>query len=315
MGIIGKVGSHIPIVNTILERRNYARKVDYRKMSQDELIKLIMDKYERLMGYRMDINHPITYTEKLQWYKIFYTMKDGEDLIRVVDKYLFKEYIKEQLGDGYTIPLYGVYNSFEDLVKGWQKLPKEFVLKSTLSSEGKNIKFIHDKSIVDMMALKKELKYWFSDKYLLCNSLCRAYHSGVPRIIAEQYMENIKDQLFDYKLFCFDGKPYCVETAVERFLGGIPAFTFYDMEWNKMNVQSGNHPHANIPRPKHFEEMIALSKILSRGFPHVRVDFFDTEDKLYVAEMTLFTAGGYQHYTPNSFNEEMGKLFKLPTDK
>ena len=274
MGIIGKVGSHIPIVNTILERRNYALKVDYRKMSQDELIKLMM-----------------------------------------VDKFLFKEYIKEQLGDGYTIPLYGVYNSFEDLVKGWQKLPKEFVLKSTLSSEGKNIKFIHDKSIVDMMALKKELKSWFSDKYLLCNSLCRAYHSGVPRIIAEQYMENIKDQLFDYKLFCFDGKPYCVETAVERFLGGIPAFTFYDMEWNKMNVQSGNHPHANIPRPKHFEEMIALSTILSRGFPHVRVDFFDTEDKLYVAEMTLFTAGGYQHYTPNSFNEEMGKLFKLPTDK
>ena len=200
----------------------------------------------------------------------------------------------------------------EELEKGWDALPEEFVLKSTLSSEGKNIKFVHKKSEVKFADVRKELKNCFKEKYMLCNSLCRAYHSGKPRIIAEQYLENVKDQLFDYKIFCFDGKPYCVETAVERFLGGIPAFTFYDMDWRKMNVQSGNHPHADVPRPKHFDEMVDLAKRLSDGFPHVRVDFFDTEEKLYVAELTLYTAGGYQKYTPNSFNIEMGKLFKLP---
>lgn len=314
MGIIKRIGYHIPFVKEYLEQRKYVRMIDYRKMSQDELVKTLMDKYESLMGYRMDINHPVTYTEKLQWYKVFYTHKDGEDLIRVVDKYLFKDYIREKLGEGYTIPMYGVYESFEALEQGWDKLPKEFVLKSTLSSEGKNIKFIHDKSKVDMKSLRHELKYCFKEKYMLCNSLCRAYHSGVPRVIAEQYIENVKDQLFDYKIFCFDGKPFCVETAVERFLGGVPAFTFYDLEWKKMDVRSGNHPHADVPKPKHFEEMVDVSMKLSQGFPHVRVDFFDTEEKLYVAELTLFTAGGYQHYTPNRFNEQMGDLFKLPIE-
>lgn len=315
MSIIKRVGTHIPILKDVIERRYYESIVDLRKMSQDDLIKALMNKYERLMGYRMDINHPVTYTEKVQWYKLFYTQKDGEDLIRVVDKYLFKNYIKEKLGeDGYTLPLYGVYNSFDELEQGWGKLPKEFVLKSTLSSEGKNIKFVHDKSKVDVKSLRKELKYCFNDKYMLCNSFCRAYHNGVPRIIAEQYMENVKDQLFDYKIFCFDGTPYCVETVAERFLGGNPAFTFYDMEWHKMEVQSGNHPNSDMPKPKHFGQMIELSQKLSEGFPHVRVDFFDTREKLYVAELTLYT-GGYQHYTPQSFNEKMGKLFKLPIDK
>lgn len=111
-------------------------------------------------------------------------------------------------------------------------------------------------------------------------------------------MENVKDQLFDYKIFCFDGTPYCVETVAERFLGGNPAFTFYDMEWHKMEVQSGNHPNTDMPKPKHFGQMIELSQKLSEGFPHVRVDFFDTQEKLYVAELTLYTGGISALYSP-----------------
>ena len=126
----------------------------------------------------------------------------------------------------------------------------------------------------------------------------------------KEYLENIKNQLFDYKVFCFDGQPFCFESAMERFEGGIPTFTFYDLNWNKMDVTSGNHPNGDVPKPKHLSEMLRLSKILSAGFPHLRVDFFDTDDKLYVAELTLYTAGGYSIYNPQSFNEKMGELFK-----
>ena len=66
--------------------------------------------------------------------------------------------------------------------------------------------------------------------------------------------------------------------------------------------------------PKHLHEMLELSKVLSKGFPHLRVDFFDTDEKLYVAELTFFTGGGYSYYDPQSFNVQMGNLFKLPID-
>jgi hypothetical protein len=60
--------------------------------------------------------------------------------------------------------------------------------------------------------------------------------------------------------------------------------------------------------------MLELSKVLSKDFPHIRVDFFDTDEKLYIAELTLYTGGGYSYYEPQSFNKQMGELFKLPID-
>lgn len=315
MRFIERIGNQIPYVKGFLKKRSYDKRLDLRKLPQDELVNLLMDKYEKKMGYRMDINNPVTFTEKVQWYKVFYTRdKDGEELIRMVDKYLFKDYIKEKLGDGYTIPLYGVYNSFEELKKGWKALPEEFVLKSTLSDEGKNIKFVHRKSEVSLSSIKKEMSNCFKDKLLLCNSFCKAYQSGVPRIIAEQYLENIKDQLFDYKMFCFDGEPFCMYVATEHFNKDNYPITFYDLEWNKIDVQYGIHLTSEVACPPHFDEMKRIAAKLSEGFPFLRVDFFDTKEKLYLAELTLYPGGGYSPYTPQSFNEKMGGLFKLPID-
>ena len=58
--------------------------------------------------------------------------------------------------------------------------------------------------------------------------------------------------------------------------------------------------------------MIEKSKKLSKGFPFIRVDFFDTEEHLWIAEMTLYPGGGFSPYNPNSFNIKLGELFNLP---
>ena len=306
----------IPGVNPLFQWMGYwlayREVLDERALPLEKRVELMMDRYEEKFGYRMDINNPKTYTEKVQWYKAYYT-GDGH-LERVVDKYLFKQYIKEKLGEGYTVPLIGAWTSIGDLKKDWKNLPEEFCLKSTVQSEGKWIEFIHNKSAVDFNDRKREWKKWFYHKYSLINGVTQAYRNCVPRIIAEQYLENIKNQLFDYKIFCFSGEPFCIESAMERFEGGVPTFTFYDLEWNKLDVTSGHHPNGDVPKPKHLSEMLELSKVLSKDFPHIRVDFFDTDEKLYVAELTLYTGGGYSYYEPQSFNKKMGELFKLPID-
>ena len=302
-----------PIVKWLLKTIPRKNSIDFRSLSQQEKVNLLMNKYERLVGYRMDINNPQTYTEKIQWYKLFY--EGNGNLIRVVDKYLFKGYIKEILGDGFTIPLYGAYKSLSEIEKGWSDLPNEFVLKSNLSCDGKFIKFIHDKSRIDIEILKNEIKPWFNEKNLLSYGFCRAYQDGKPMIIAEQYLENVKDQLYDYKFFCFDGKPFCCSVNTQHFEKGKERtypITFYDLNWNRLNVRYGDHEAESCQCPKHLKEMLRLSRVLSKDFPQVRVDFFDTDDKLYVAELTLYPGGGYVKYYPESFNYEMGKHFKLP---
>ena len=305
-----KFFKEVPLVSYLHTKYYNSKIIDYQSFSKEELVDKLMDKYERIVGCRMDINHPRTFTEKLQWYKLFY--EGNGKLIELVDKFLFKQYIKEKLGDGYTIPLYGMWTSVKELKKDWDQLPEEFVLKSNLQSDGKFIKFIHKKSEVNFCDLERELKKWLNPKLLLINGFCKAYHDGVPRIIAEQYLENVKDQLFDYKFFCFDGNPYCIYVAQDHFGEDGSHITFYDLNWNKLNVQYGNHIVGDALRPKHFEEMKVISEKLSRDLPFVRVDFFDTDDHLYVAELTLYPGGGYTPYKPESFNEKMGELFKLP---
>lgn len=312
MGIKETIKS-IPGVKALAEQIGYMRIMDLYSLPVEKRVEIMMDKYEAKFGYRMDIHHPRTYTEKIQWYKAYYT-GDGH-LERVADKLLLKQYIKEKIGEGYTVPVFGSWTDIKGLKKDWPKLPEEFCLKSNVQSEGKWINFIHSKSKVDLRVKEKEWAKWFLPKLTLINGLTQAYRNCIPRVFAEQYLENVKDQLFDYKVFCFDGQPFCIESAMERFEGGVPTFTFYDLEWNKLDVTSGHHPNGDVPKPKHLSEMLELSEVLSKGFPHIRVDFFDTEEKLYVAEMTLYTGGGYSYYEPQSFNEKMGSLFKLPIDE
>lgn len=279
------------------------------KWPEEKFIKAVMDCYERRMGYRFDIHHPKLFTEKLQWYKVFY---QRDDFANITDKYLFKQYVQERLGEGYTIPCYGAWTTVKDLEAAWNDLPEEFVLKANLQSDGRNIKIIHHKSDVDFKKIKPELKRWLKVRNTLVNSWDWHFYNGTPRILAEEYMSNFEDQLFDYKFFCFDGEPYCMYVAQNHFEDDNYPISFYDLNWNLLGVHYGNHKLAESEKPKHFEEMLTIAKVLSKGFPFIRVDFFDTEEKLYVAELTFAPGGGCVPYKPVEFNQELGDKLKLP---
>ena len=266
-----------------------------------------MELFKLKQGYSFDLDNPHLFTEKLQWQK---TRFNRPDLVRYVDKYLFKELIKDKLGDGFTIPMYGAWTNVNDFRKAWDSLPEKFCLKSTLQSNGNFIKII-EKSKVDVDKICNEVKEWLKPKNLLIHSFCSAYYKAVPRILAEEYMESVKDQLYDYKFFCFDGKPYCLYAATEQFQDECYPVSFYDLEWKQMNVQYGNHRKEFIPKPLHFEEMKEIALKLCQGFPFIRVDFFDTPNKLYVAELTFYPGGGLTPYHPVEFDEKLGNMLQL----
>ena len=175
------------------------------------------------------------------------------------------------------------------------------------------MKIIRHKSEEDFCILKEELKSWLDPRHTNLNTTLTGYYDCVPRIIAEKYEENIADQLYDYKIYCFSGEPYTVCASINHFNEVHYPITYYDLDWNKMDIRSGAHKNDDIERPVHLEKMIQYARVLSAEFPFVRVDFFDTRDKLYLAEMTFYPGTGYVQYKPDSFNKIMGDLFILPT--
>lgn len=279
----------------------------------NRLEKQIRVDYQNHMGRELDLKNPKLFTEKIQWMKLYY---NNPNLSRCVDKCEFKKYISEKLGEGYTARLIKEWESPNEV--SFDGLPEKFVVKSNCQSNGRYIVVVKNKETIDLQQLKDKIqKEWFEPKNLLINSFCRAYYSVKPKVYVEEYLEEFVGCLNDYKVFCFNGKPEFFYVATEQFEDGVNTdiypISFYSLNWEKMNVTYGPHPsHKNMEKPYHFDEMLNLSSVLAKDFPFVRVDFFDTKDKLYLAELTFYPGGGFTNYSPLSFDSYMGGLLDLP---
>lgn len=80
--------------------------------------------YEHHMHRKLNLKNPKTFSEKLQWLKIYY--KDPI-MTKLVDKIEVREYIKKTLGEEYLFPIIGIYDKFEDI--DFNCLPQKFVMK------------------------------------------------------------------------------------------------------------------------------------------------------------------------------------------
>ena len=254
----------------------------------------------------LNLDNPKTFNEKTQWLKLY----DNTDLkTRLADKYLVRDWIKEKIGDEYLIPLLGVWDNFDDI--DFDHLPKSFVLKTNHGC-GFNI-IVKDKSKFDVADAKKKINKWLKTNFALCNGLELQYGDIKPKIIAETYLENGNDDLYDYKVFCFNGKPNCVMYLSERRIGLKMAF--YDLKWNKLPfVYSYPMNKENIQKPEKLDLMIQLAEKLARDFAFVRVDFYVLNDgSIKFGEMTFSSASGHCTWNPQTQNDKFGALLTLPS--
>lgn len=259
-------------------------------------------------GKLCDFKNPTTFNEKLNWLKI-----NNRDSLytKLVDKYEVKEYVEKVIGGGYTIPTLGVWEHFDDI--NFDMLPDQFVLKCTHDSEG--LVIVKDKSKMDRNAAREKIETALRHNFYYVGREW-PYKNVHPRIIAEQYMEDhIDKELRDYKFYCFDGIPKIMYIASNRNSGHVN-FDFYDMEFNHLDITQ-KYPNASEPlrKPEHFKEMVGLAKKLSNGFPHVRVDFYEVDSKVYFGELTFFSMSGLTPFKPAKWDKIMGSWLTLPQKK
>ena len=88
------------------------------------------------------------------------------------------------------------------------------------------------------------------------------------------------------------------------------------MDYKHLDFRNG-HPNAiNLPeKPICFEEMKKLSEKLSVGIPHVRVDFYEVNGRIYFGEMTLFHWSGLVPFEPEAWDYTFGSWLRLPDKK
>ena len=273
-----------------------------------EYPKLIERDYQKALGHSLDWNNLQTYTEKMQWEKIY----DKNPLKAVLaDKYCVREWVKNRIGKEYLIPLLGVWDSFDEI--DFSRLPEQFVLKTNHGTKTNLI--VKDKGKLNIKRTKRIFDDWMKTNYAFTNSL-ELHYKDIPRkIIAEKYLETESGELEDYKFLCFDGKPCFCWVDIGRFTKHTRKV--FNMQWEVQPCTQSSFGSADydIPKPQNFDQMVEIAAELSRGFSHVRVDLYNVYGKIYFGEMTFTNASGLSRIIPEEYDKVLGECWNLPLEQ
>lgn len=275
-------------------------------LPDDMVVKL---QYRIKTHKKLHLKNPKRYTEKLQWYKLNYK---NPIMRECVDKYSVREYVEKQGLGSLLNKCYGIYNSPDEVE--FDLLPNKFVCKDTLGG-GSNSVILVDKKNIDFEYLKQTMNKWVNEPVNKKHPGREwPYDNRKHRIIIEEYLEQNDGDLADYKFFCFNGKVeyfYIRTDYVKNHENGKMAF--FDKNLNLMPDVGLNYcSNANGEKIKLFSninEMIKYAEILSKEFPHVRVDFYNVDGRIIFGELTFYNASGYMSFTPDDFDFIMGSKF------
>lgn len=255
--------------------------------------------YRGETGRKLKLENPKRYTEKLQWMKLY---DHNPRYSTIVDKAAAKEWAARIIGEEHIIPTLGLWDDPDEI--DFSRLPDKFVLKCTHDS--KSVQICRDRRSFDIPLAKASLK----------KALQRAFHyegrqwpykNVPPRILAEAYMENeATGDLRDYKFFTFNGEPKVMYIATGRGTGETYG-DFFDMDFQHLDLRIDHRTAPVCPeKPVLFEQMKEAAKLLAKGTPQVRVDFYEVNGQFYFGEMTFFHCSGFVNFQPDEWDAKFG---------
>lgn len=249
--------------------------------------------------------NPKTLNEKIRW--LIYNEK-LELKTKLADKILVKSYVASKLGKNHTAELYGIYHNFDEI--DFSILPEKFALKANHGWRMNII--IYNKEFIyqNYKHLKKTTQDWLNINY--------EHFSVEPQyrnIKRKLLVEHLRDDNYrnDIQVFCFNGKAKYIEYLFRKDNNYYSQI--YDTNWNltKFTYMPNICMDEQNPPPQ-IDKIIEYSKILSKEFTFVRIDYsFDKED-LNIVEMTFTPCSAMIPFNKEEFDLELGSQLILPKE-
>lgn len=212
-----------------------------------------------------------------------------------VDKLIAKKIVKDLCGNKIqTAKVIRILNEPNDLHQ--RDLNINHIIKSSHGS-GWNINIIPSTNV----AYSKKLLNQWNIPYLIHNE--EQYRYIKPQFFIEEKINdkfNGKNGKADVYMFrCINGEPITIGVKRNDIQNS------YNINWEPIT-----NPLFILEKPNKLQEMLEISKILSKPFEFVRIDFhLDNESNIYFSEFTFTPNAGYQLY-PDYIEITLGALWK-----
>lgn len=264
--------------------------------------------YHRRTGFKLDLEHPLTFSDKINWIKLHGITPE---MVRLSDKLLVRDWVKEKLSEDYLVNLLGSWDRAQDLP--FSGLPESFVLKANHGSHMNIV--VRNKADLDLEKVKQKSNEWLKYNFAYMYGFQLQYRDIKPKLIAEEFLvqdsSNPQVELADIKIHCFDGRPEFIE-----FISGEAKnrrLSFFNLDWEMCEYHTATYPlHETLPeRPLKLDDLISAAKTLSAGFPYVRVDLYQIGEQVKFGEMTFTPSSGAAKWLPEGADRRLGDLIHL----
>lgn len=296
------------------------------------MLKNRIKNFIKIFGVNISKNHPVSWIKIIYFlrFKKFLNLKNPKNLNEKIlylslktdttkwtelsDKYLVRNYVKEQIGEDKLVKLYGVWDNPNKI--DLKNLPPSFILKTNHGS-GDNL-IVNNKSEIDKSSLNQIFPNL--NKPYFGNGAEKHYEKIKPLIIAEELLENDEESskysssIIDYKCWCFNGKCEYIWVCTNRTKSGFNIM-LYDKDWvahpEFLSLNKFYKRGVIMPRPNNINEVIATVEKLAKPFPCVRVDLYLIKNKIYFGEMTFTSHGGMMVSYTQEFLNKAGQLIDV----
>lgn len=234
----------------------------------------------------------VSFNEKLQW-----SMKNDRNPLKkeCTDKLKVKQYVTDKLGDGFVPQVFVVANDTTELlqkVSDYEDHPQTCFIKANNDSGG--VALVENGEVSQE---KLELVEKYKNKVYHGFNDGEWFYGGIEyKCFTEEYLGF---NLTDYKFHCSAGEPRLCQVIRDRNI----------KQTNEVCVDLDGNCHdfhfdinfkliKEFEKPKNWERMKEIAKILCQDFDYVRVDMYninieeETDSSLFIGELTFAPMSG-----------------------
>ena len=305
-----------------LNKKNY--EITQEIMVTNDFQQLWHDKLEKRLGisdyaqyiskwYRekthqnLNLLHPASFNEKVQWLKLFDTTPLKTEL---ADKFRLRDWVAKQIGEKYLIPIYGIYECFEQIQ--FNSLPNSIVLRCTHGPAYSTA--LNENNKFEIKEVQGQIQKCLLENFGLKEGFQLQYLDVYPRILIEKNIEEeLKGNVQKYRFWCFGGVPKYVQLFTKKSNDWSKS-VFFDVHWNKQTfISSSLTRDEDYEKPINFLEMFSLAKKLSHSFPLALVDFYQLGNReILFSDLLFLPEEGLCKWKHEGIDRKLGKLIRLP---
>ncbi|MBX9595837.1 MAG: hypothetical protein K2X46_15850 [Roseomonas sp.] len=261
-------------------------------------------RYRRAHLVAPRLDPPVTFNEHV----VARILHDRDPRLKVIcDKLAVREFIRDRVGDRFTVPLLGVWSDAAAI--DWARLPARFALKPNHASGP--VALVGAGSTRDVGALAAQAAAWLAVDYY--DVSFEWGYRGIPRrLLAEPLLEATgggpPPEIYVY---VFGGSVALIRVLEGGKLSSARRDSWFGADGSPIPVRLKGGVGSYEPDLAMIRDVVAIAETLAAGFTHLRVDLMLTSAGLLVSELTAYSHAGNAMWQPRSWDERLGRLWTM----